>query len=449
MIEDCTLLLAYDDDAGQVTLEDLPVGPAGGANLVPADGIELVFDCADGRLSKVLMDAGQPGAPAAIGEPARAVAVSLLGPAAWAAVQQASAGDRMPVRVRAKPDMVAVLSRLARLDAARVISPDARSPLWAVEAAQLATRAGLGARAQAETRRAANALAGAGQTARSGMLAVAARAVADLVQAAAPELAERLRAQAAVPRSGRPAAARPERDWPAAGPDTADPPGRHGGSIDDDSDRDSGSGSGSLQWWLDPRMIPPAVFRHAVWPDAEMTVQAEDGCILVTAELAPGADRRALDGCRARLVDPGHRSVLAAARFRDVGDSRVRAEIHQPVPPGRVWVEVVGDENHPVLSEQLRHIRRAMRWADAALTATRRPAGRGAARWARLAAAAWKRCASDWSAAHDADRAYLAAARGAAIGRDGPLPAPPSAWAKELAGRPGSDQAPFLAETAD
>ena len=46
---DRTLTLAYDEDAGQVVLEGLPAGPAGEAGLSLAEGIELLFDCADGR----------------------------------------------------------------------------------------------------------------------------------------------------------------------------------------------------------------------------------------------------------------------------------------------------------------------------------------------------------------------------------------------------------------
>ena len=60
---DRTLTLAYDEDAGQVVLEGLPGGPAGEAGLSLAEGIELLFDCADGRLSRVIIDAGEPGGP--------------------------------------------------------------------------------------------------------------------------------------------------------------------------------------------------------------------------------------------------------------------------------------------------------------------------------------------------------------------------------------------------
>ena len=60
---DRTLTLTYDEDVGQVVLEGLPCGPAGEAGLSLADGIELFFDCADGRqcgLAGFDEDLGQP-----------------------------------------------------------------------------------------------------------------------------------------------------------------------------------------------------------------------------------------------------------------------------------------------------------------------------------------------------------------------------------------------------
>ena len=133
------------------------------------------------------------------------------------------------------------------------------------------------------------------------------------------------------------------------------------------------------------------------------------------ATLAPGADPQALVACRARLVDPASRSVLATASFRDLGDSRVRAEIRKRQPPHEAWVEIVDDVDRPVLSAKLRHIRRAMRWADAALSAGRQTFRLADAEWTRLTAVAWGRCAEEWAAAGDQDRAYLAAAREVAM----------------------------------
>ena len=58
--------LAWDRDAGQVTLDGPPEGPAGGASLNLAEGVELIFDCASGELSRVLIDTGAPGGPPAL-----------------------------------------------------------------------------------------------------------------------------------------------------------------------------------------------------------------------------------------------------------------------------------------------------------------------------------------------------------------------------------------------
>jgi hypothetical protein len=148
-------------------------------------------------------------------------------------------------------------------------------------------------------------------------------------------------------------------------------------------------------------------------------------------------------------VDSGSRSVIGSAPFRYLGGSRVRAEIQQPVPPGDAWVEVVDDQARPVHGGQLRHSRRAIRWADAALSAGRQAAGLADAEWVRLASTAWGRCAEDWSAARDPDRAYLAAGHGAAIRPGAVIPEAPSAWAKELAGRSLLVEEPFLAERLD
>jgi hypothetical protein len=201
-----------------------------------------------------------------------------------------------------------------------------------------------------------------------------------------------------------------------------------------------------LQWWLDPRLAPSVAFQHRLWPDSELTVRTARRSIVVQAGLAPGADRRSVRPCRARLVDPARRTVIAAAPLRDAGGCLVRAEIHDQVPPGEIWVEVVDDDSRPVISAQLRHIRRAMRWADAALYAARQSPGLDDEQWARLAALAWERCASDWSAAGDPDRAYLAAVRYAAMRPDVPVPVPPAAWVRELAGRSSLTEPPFLAE---
>ncbi len=434
MTNDRTLTLAYDEDAGQVVLEGLPSGPAGEANLSLAEGIELFFDCADGRLCQVFIEAGEPGYPPAIGEPALAAVASLFGSRARAAIEQAPSKDGDPVTVAAVPKIIAAVSRLARLDAARITSAVADSPLWAVEAVQLARQAGLDTRVKAEVRRTVNVLESADEASLA-ILAAAADTIADLVQAAEPELANRLRQHAVVPRSGGSAV---HYKWgrSRAMPDLAVEGVPRGGE------------SRGLQGWLDPRLISPGVFQHSPWPDAELTVRTGESGIVVGAKLAPGADRRVLARCRARLVDPANRKVIGIAPFRDLGDSQVQAEVQGQVPPGDTWVEVIDDQTRPVSSTQLHYIRRAMRWADAALGAGRQASGLADAEWVRLAARAWGRCAEDWSAARDPDRAYLAAVRRASIRPGAVIPEEPSAWAKELAGRPLLVEEPFLAERA-
>ena len=434
MTNDRTLTLTYDEDAGQVVLEGLPCGPAGEARLSLAEGIELSFDCADGRLCQVFIEADEPGNTPAIGGPAVAAATSLFGSGACAAIERAPSRneDGYPVTITAEPQIMAAVSRLARLDAVRVTSPVASSPLWAVEAAQLAQRAGLDKRMNAEARRAVNALERA-DDASLVVLAAAADAIADLVQEVEPELATRLRGHATAPELA--AAHHPRSPSPAV-PDTPAQGARRDGA------------SGGLPGWLDPRLIPPGIFQHAIWPDAELTIRTEQDGVLIEARLVPGTDSQSLARCRARLVEPESRSVVGSAPFRSLGDLRVQAKIPGRVPPGSAWVEVVDDETRPVSSAQLHHIRRAMRWAEAALSAGRQISGPAEVEWVRLAAHAWQRCAEDWSAARDPDRAYLATVRRAAIYPGVVIPEEPSAWAKELAGRPLLVEEPFLAERA-
>jgi hypothetical protein len=423
MMTDCVMTLTYDGDADQVVLDRLPLGPAGGASLTAADGVELLFDCADGLLSQVVVGAGTPA------RSALAVVGVLFGPQASESVRRARDRDGAPVVLMAQPNVPAAMSRLARLDAARLTSPVAGSPWWAVEAAQLAARAGLTARATAETGKAARAMDDLSGESLADVPATAILAVADLVHAAEPELAERLRDHA---RTLRPATAQSRLHGSFPTPVIA------GG-------RDPAVAE--LQWWLDPRTIPPGVFQHAWEPDAELSVRTQDRGIAVEADLVPGADRRLLRNCRVRLVDPANRKVIGSVPFRGLGDSRVTAELHGPIPEHEAWVEVVDYESRPVLSGELRHMRRAMRWADAALRAGRRSPGPVDAERARAAALAWESCARDWAAAGDQDRACLATIRRAAASPGTPVPEPPSAWAKELAGRASLTEAPFLAET--
>ena len=408
------ITVTWDQDAGQVMLEALPEGPAGGARLSPITGVELIFDCAGGQLSRVFVAAGEAGSPPVTGEPALAMLKRLLGSRVAAAVRQAARRHGDPIPVRGDPAALAAMSRLARLDAARLSSPVAGSPLWLVEAAQLAARAGLTARVTAEARSAAAVLAGTTELP-SRLLAVAAEAVADLVAAAEPDLASKLRDALAAAKSRDPAVGYRKHAKPPVLPDI--------NGDGDDSDQ--------LHWSLDSRLIPAGLFEHSLWPDAELTVRVERSRLDVEARLAPGADRWALATCRARLVDPVARRVLGVASFHDLGDSRVRAEIRKRRPSQEAWVEIVDNAGRPVFSSKLHHMRRAMRWADAALAAGRQTSGLADAGWATLAATAWGRSAQEWAAAGDDDRAYLAACHQTAVhpGQGSPAESP-SGWAQ-------------------
>jgi len=114
------------------------------------------------------------------------------------------------------------------------------------------------------------------------------------------------------------------------------------------------------------------------------------------------------------------------------------------------WVEVVDDDHRPVQSERSRRIRRALRWADAALRAEQHPTGLApqftTGDWAALAADAWEHCAGEWHMAGDADRAYLATRRLAVHRPSVHVPKAPSAVAADLAGRPRLSEPAFLAE---
>jgi hypothetical protein len=434
----------YDRDTGQVVLKGLPTGAAGGAGLIPVPGLELEFDRADGHLAWAAVDTAQSGRPM-ISRQAADVLRALFGQQAPDTVRDAAA--QRGIRRALSPDacLSASWSRLARLESARATSPVSASPLWAAEAAQLAERTGLHDRARAEARRAAAGLAGLlSHASFPEALSRAALAVADIVEpddrAAARQLRDRAGQPAAIPldrwlteQAGASAPAGAPEDW-GPGTDKEQIPG--------------------LQWSLDPGLVPQGVFRPGLSPRSDLIVRpgcGRDG-VTVTAFLAPGADPDALSRCRARLVDPCARRVLASAAFMRAG-SRARAELVAPFPIDELkgtWVEVVDDEQRPVRSEQLRLMRRALRWADAALRAEQRPRGLAphltGQDWAALAATAWERCRYDWDDTGDTDRAFLAAGRLAALNPEASAPEAPSAWAADLAGSPPLQEPAFLAE---
>jgi hypothetical protein len=207
-----------------------------------------------------------------------------------------------------------------------------------------------------------------------------------------------------------------------------------------------GRGGQRLDAWLDLGLVPDGVFRPGLWPGSDLGVRAyRCGAPLIAVEAVVLADAapEALAGCRARLVDASARRVLATAAFRVGAPLRagaasragapLRAWAEVPAPAGlralvgpgtpagsgAAWVEVVGDERRPVHGTRLRGMRRALRWADAALRAESRPNGLAPElsneQWTRLAGLAWDRCRAEWEAAGDPGRAALAAARGTAL----------------------------------
>ncbi len=351
---------SYEPDADQVILEGRPAGPAGEAGLVPVAGVDLAFDRGDGHLVRVVADAGDRAAATLL--------TRLFGPRGARVLGEVAAGPAepgapWPHALPPEPVLCAALSSLARLDAARDTSPvPRRSPWWAAEASVLAEQAGLHDRARAEAGRL------------RGAIVPHRPCIPGLDVAAEVEVLEK------------------------------------------DSVRLAG-----LNWVLDPALVPAGLFRLGLSPHSDLLVRYDGGEGLMTVEavLAPGADVADAGRCQVRLVDPAVRRVLAQADCH-LTESRIRAELRLPFPLDELdeaWIEVVEGAHRPVRSAKARLIRRALRWADAALRAERAPAGlapqAAAGDWAALAALAWQRCRRDWAAAGDSARATAQPTQGA------------------------------------
>ena len=358
---------SYEPDAGQVILEGRPAGPAGEAGLVPVTGVDLAFDRGDGHLIRVVADVddqavADPSDQAVAGTGGQAAAAllnRLFGSRAArvldeVATSPAEPGAPWPYTLSPEPVLCAALSSLARLDATRATSPvPRRSPWWAAEAAVLAEQAGLHDRADTE--------------------------------------AARLRG-----------AILPHRSC-TSGLDVV-------GEVEE---LEKDSRLPGLNWVLDPALVPTGLFRPGLSPHSDLIVRHDgsQGLVTVEAVLALDADAADAGQYQVRLVDPAVRRVLAQAGFR-LMESRICAELRLPVPLDELddaWLEVVEEPHRPVLSAKAHLIRRALRWADAALRAERAPAGlapqAAAGDWAALADLTWQRCRRDWAAAGDSDRA--------------------------------------------
>jgi len=392
---------SFERETGQVILEGLPAGMAGEAPLIPVPGLDLAFDRADGRLCRVVVDTARADGSIAVGEQVAAMLTRLFGADAPSVVSDTATGAGRARVLSPHPGLAGTLSSLARLDAARATSPaPPGSPWWAAEAAELAGRAGLSTRASAEAHHALaellRQLDSIDTSVLPGQATRAALAVAAITAAHDPAAAARLR-EAIGERSGRPAAASP----PMSEFDVA----AEVESLEKDRVRLAG-----LQWMLDPDLVPEGLFRPGLSPYSDLSVRHEgtEGQVVVEAVLAPDADCGALSRCLVRLVDPEVRRVLALAAFTKTAPDRVRARLQPPFPLDELpesWIEVTQDKLWPVRSARGHRIRRALRWADAALRAERAPAGLAPHTahddWTALAATAWDRCRRDWEAAGD------------------------------------------------
>jgi hypothetical protein len=352
----------YEPDAGLVILEGQPAGAAGEAGFTLASGdTDLAFDRYDGHLVRVVagIEAESAAAPLLdrlFGERAMSSLREAVSPA-----KPSAGGPLTP-----EPVLSASLSALARLNAFRDTSPVPRhSPWWAAEAAVLAEQAGLHTRAVAEV----------------GLL----RGGLTLLE-----------------------------------PDLPTPSGLGVAAEVSDLEK-SAVRQPRLHWVLDPGLLPAGLIRPGLSPRSDLRVRhGRDGReLVVEATLAPGADTAGVAQCEVRVVNPASRIVLTRAPLQ-VSGSKVRAEVRLPVPAyeaGELWVELLRKPRpaepdpleRPVMSTTGHHIRRALRWADAALRAERAPKGlapqSAAADWAALAAIAWQECRSDWAAARYAQLA--------------------------------------------
>jgi hypothetical protein len=420
------LTLSFAPGTGQVIAQGPATGAAGAVALVPVPGLKLVFDRADGRLSRVVVDLAGAGEFAAVGESTldervAAMITRLFGaeaPALMLSVATAARPESRDARLCfPEPDLNAALSRLARLESARVTSPlQPGSPWWAAETADLARRAGLPELARVATRRTIAPLLGrlrGSEPLRLPVEAVSAvRTVAALGATTEPEMARRL-LSALESCSVSPPAGAPTSTLDVAAEVAA---------INSEVAPQAG-----LQWTLDPPLTGSSgPFRPGLSPSSNLFVgqargQAGHYLLTVEAQLARSADAGALSRYLVRVVDPEVTRVLARAPFGDAPDpssGRSRAELSVAYPLDELkesWIEVVANKTQPVLSARGYRSRRALRWADAALRAERAPRGLApratADDWAALAAVAWERCRRDWASAGDDRRAQLARRR--------------------------------------
>ena len=423
------LMLSFVPETGQVTGQGPSAGAAGSAALVPVPGLELAFDRVDGQLTAVVADLAGAGELAVedeitVDERVAAVLTRLFGaeaPALMLNVATAPGGESRGARLRSpEPGLTGALSRMARLQAARVTSPlPPGSPWWAAETAALAERAGLPELALGEARQALVPLLGrlqGGGTPRLPAEAVTAvRTVAATGAAIEPGTASRLLSALES----------------HAGAGQAGPPSPVGDVAAEVAAAGAGPGpAAGPQWTLDPALLGAGgPFRPGLSPHSDLVVhqardRAGDCRLTVEVQLARPAEAGALSRYLVRVVDPEVGRVLAQAPLGDVpgrSPGWKRAELSVSSPRGaETWIEMAAVKTQSVRGLRGYRSRRALRWADAALRAERAPRGLAptatAGDWAALAAVAWDRSARDWAAAGDETRAGLARQRRDALG---------------------------------
>jgi hypothetical protein len=432
--------LTYVEATNQVAQDWLPTGAAGGAWLHPAPDVELIFDRSTGVLCRLAVSAGKPGASAVVSDAAASFLTAVFGPAAARTVTRVAASHRSSPGLVAPSASLAALSDLACLRAARETSPISAAAWWDAEEAQLAEVAGLHLQARNSAAKAVRALAKQPLPALSERPAAVAHAAARIAAADEPAAARKVRALAAST-----VAAVGQESVPSLPPVPA-------ATV---ANRETEAVTGiEVGWALDPGLVPDGIFVPALSPEDDLIVAPGAGgrSLVIEAQLASGAARGDLSQCRARLVVPAGRRLIAEGSFSWPGP-RVAAELDLQVPSGDLagaWIEIVGDELRPVRGTELRYLRRALRWGDAAVRAEQRPRGLAPGfssdDWTAFAAIAWRRCWQDWIRAGDKDRAYLAARRLARYHPTATVPTARSEWAARLADHPRRERPASIAE---
>jgi hypothetical protein len=429
---------SMDDATGELAFAGLPPGPAGTVELVAVPGALLAFDAADGHLSQLVLSPPTPGEPLQLRPEARLILTRLFGEETARRSDDPKA-RRAPFGAKAERGFSRQLFRLALLGTSRHLDPfSSSSPLWDAEAAWLASQTGLTTTARAKA-----------EAATPGLVR-ALNINPELLTASVPErlfLVLREVAELAGETRPEPAAAlddlldkvvtaAADRLLEAAREPALAPPfrGLLAGQLD--------LGPFPVGRFLDLAVLAVGLFLPAEEPPSDIALANEGDALTVRARLVGGASREEVRNCWARLVGPAHDNVLAEAPLVVSGnDAMARLPIVGPPgqEPGR-WVEIVPRRDWPVRDSRWRTVQRAWRWGHSALRAERMGQDeRVGPRWAR--------CAADWEAVPDPERAFLAGRR--AHARDGSRPGPASpgtAWADLVAQLAHRPEKPFLAE---